>query len=167
MLVCLVVSGAYIAFRGFRAASEAGVSMSLIFRIRRMAAVAPRLELRILLIFPWKSLNSSSRMTRYMGYLNKIYRTVIAPLLYTQRLLYTPRTLLLNKKFKNPIFPVRNYISNALCAFVLPIYKYRFPSIGSGINLYNSLLFESFYYFFFYSSSALSLIINFLVLDLI
>jgi hypothetical protein len=106
-------------------------------------------------------------MTRYMGYFNRIYRTVIAPLSYTQRLLYTPRILLLNKKFKNPIFPVRSYISSALCAFVLPTYKYRFPSIGSNINLYSSLPFKSFYYLFFYSSSALSLIINFLVLGLI
>jgi hypothetical protein len=106
-------------------------------------------------------------MTRYMGYLNRIYRTVIASLSYAQRLLYTPGTLLLNKKFKNPIFPVRSYISSALYAFVLPTYRYRFPSIGSGINLYSSLLFKFFYYFFFYSSSALFLIIDFLILDLI
>jgi hypothetical protein len=132
-----------------------------------MAAVTPRLELRILLIFLWKPPNSSSRITRYMGHLNKIYRTVIAPLSHTQRLFYIPRTLLLNKKFKNPIFPIRNYISNALYAFVLSAYKYRFPSIGSSINLYSSLLFKFFYYLFFYSSSALSLIINFLVLGLI
>jgi hypothetical protein len=132
-----------------------------------MAAVTLRLELRILLIFPWKPLNSSSRKTRYVGYLNRIYRTVIAPLSYTQRLLYTLRILLSNKKFENPIFPVRSYISSALYAFVLPAYRYRFPSIGSGINLYSSLPFKPFYHLFFYSSSALSLIINFLVLGLI
>jgi hypothetical protein len=127
-----------------------------------MAAVAPGLELRILLIFPWKPPNSSSRITRYVGHLNRIYRTVIAPLSYTQRLFYTPRTLLLNKKFKNPIFLVRSYMSSALYAFVLPAYRYRFPSIGSGINLYSSLPFEPFCHLFFYSSSAplILLIIN-------
>jgi hypothetical protein len=104
-------------------------------------------------------------MTCYIEYLNKIYRTVIAPLSYTQRLLYISGTFLLNKKFKNPIFLVRNYISSALYAFVLPTYRYRFPSIGSGINLYSSLPFKPFYYLFFYSSFALSLIINFLVLN--
>jgi hypothetical protein len=132
-----------------------------------MAAVVPGLELRILLIFSWKPPNSSSRMTRYVGHLNRICRTVIALLSYTQRLLHIPRTLLSNKKFENPIFLVRSYMSSALYAFVLSAYRYRFPSIGSGINLYSSLPFKPFYYLFFYSSSALSLIIDFLVLGLI
>jgi hypothetical protein len=132
-----------------------------------MAAVAPGLELRILLIFPWKPANSSSRMTRYIGYFNRICRTVIAPSSYAQRLLHTPGTLLSNKKFKNPIFPVRSYMSSALCAFVLPAYRWRFSYVGSSVNLYSSLLFEPFCYLFFHSSSALSLIIVFLVLGLI
>jgi hypothetical protein len=132
-----------------------------------MAAVTPGLELRILLIFPWILANSSSRMTRHIGYFNRIYRTVIAPSSYTQRLFYTPKTLLSNKKFENPIFPVRSYISSALYAFVLSTYRWRFSFIGSSINLYNSLPFKPFYYLFFYSSSALFLIIIFLVLGLV
>src|SRR5450432_1490518 len=132
-----------------------------------MAAVAPGLELRILLIFPWKPANSSSRMTRHVGHLNRTCRTVIAPSSHAQRLLHTPGTLLSNKKFENPIFPVRSCMSSALCAFVLPAYRWRFSSIGSGINLYSSLPFEPFCHLFFHSSSALSLIIDFLVLCLI
>jgi hypothetical protein len=85
-----------------------------------MAAVAPGLELRILLISPWKSANSSSRMAHYVGHFNRTCRIVIAPLSHAQRLLHTPGTLLSNRKFKNPIFPVRSCVSSALCAFALP-----------------------------------------------
>jgi hypothetical protein len=85
-----------------------------------MAAVAPRLVLRILLISPRKSANSFSRMTRHVGHLNRTCRTVIAPSSHAQRLLYTPGTLLSNKKSENPIFPVRSCVSGALYAFVLP-----------------------------------------------
>jgi hypothetical protein len=65
-------------------------SRSLVLRIRRMAAVAPGLVLRILLISPRKSANSSSRMARHVGHLNRTCRTVIAPSSQAQRLLHTP-----------------------------------------------------------------------------
>jgi hypothetical protein len=93
-------------------------SRSLVLRIRRMAAVAPGLVLRILLISPRKSANSSSRIARHVGHLNRTCRTVIAPSSQAQRLLHTPGTLLSYRKFENPIFPVRSCVSSALCAFV-------------------------------------------------
>jgi hypothetical protein len=65
-------------------------SRSLVLRIRRMAAVAPGLVLRILLISPRKSANSSSRMARHVGHLNRTCRTVIAPSSHVQRLLHMP-----------------------------------------------------------------------------
>jgi hypothetical protein len=80
-------------------------SRSLIFRIRRMAAVAPGLELRILMIFPRKSANFSSRITRHIGYFNRIYYTVIASSSHAQRLLYTPRTLLLIRSLRTRFSP--------------------------------------------------------------
>jgi hypothetical protein len=114
-------------------------SKSLVLKIRRMAAVAPGLVLRILLISPRKSANSSSRMARHVGHLNKTCRTVIAPSSHAQRLLHTPGILLSYRKFENPIFPVRSCVSSALCAFVLPAWRWRFSCVGSGVNLYNSL----------------------------
>jgi hypothetical protein len=125
-----------------------------------MAAVTPGLVLRILLISPRNSASSSSRMTYYIRYFNRIYRTVIAPLSHAYRLFYIPGTLL-NKKFKNPIFPVRNYMSSALCAFALPTWRWRFSCVGYGVNLYSSLSFKPFYHLFFHSFSALSLIFVF------
>src|ERR1700733_14880923 len=95
-------------------------SRSLVLKIRRIAAVAPRLVLRILLLSPRKSANSSSRMAGYVGHLNRTCRTAIAPSSHAQRLLHTPDTLLSYRKFENPIFPVRSCVSSALCAFVLP-----------------------------------------------
>jgi hypothetical protein len=84
-----------------------------------MAVVAPGLVLRILLISPRKSANSFSRITRHKEHLNKTCYMVIALLSHTHRLFYTPGTLLLNKKFKNSIFPVRSCVSSALYAFAL------------------------------------------------
>jgi hypothetical protein len=132
-----------------------------------MAAVAPGLVLRILLISPRKPANSSSRIACHLGHFNRTCRTVIAPSSQAHRLLHTPGTLLLNRKFENPIFPVRSCVSSALCAFALPAWSWRFSCIGSGINLYSSLPFEPFCHLFFHSSSALSLIFVFLVLGLI
>jgi hypothetical protein len=99
---------------------------SLVLKIRRIAAVAPRLVLRILLMPPRKSANSSSRMARHVGNLNRTCRTVIAPSSHAQRLLHTPGTLLSYRKFENPIFPVRSCVSSALCVFVLPAWRWRF-----------------------------------------
>jgi hypothetical protein len=142
-------------------------SRSLVLRIMRMAAVAPRLVLRILLISPRKSVNSSSRMARHVEHLNRTCRTVIAPSSHAHRLLHTPGTLLSYRKFENPIFPVRSCVSSALCAFVLPAWRWRFSCVGSGVNLCSSLPFELSCYLFFYSSSLLSLIFVFLVLGFV
>jgi hypothetical protein len=117
-------------------------SRSLVLRIRRMAAVAPGFVLRIFLMSPRKSANSSSRMARHVGHLSRTCRTVIAPSSHAQRLLHTPGTLLSYRKFENPIFPVRSCMSSALCAFVLPVWRRRFSCVGSGVNLWSSLPFE-------------------------
>jgi hypothetical protein len=132
-----------------------------------MAAVAPGLVLRIFLMSPRKSANSSFRMARHVGHLSRTCRTVIAPSSHAQRLLHTPGTFLSYRKFENPIFPVRSCVSSALCAFVLPAWRWRFSCVGSGVNLWSSLPFELPCHLFFHSSSALSLIFVSLVLGLI
>jgi hypothetical protein len=86
-------------------------SRSLVLRIRRIAAVAPGLVLRILLISPRKFASSSSRIARHVGHLSKTCRTVTGPSSHAQRLLHTPGTLLSYRKFDNPIFPVRSCVS--------------------------------------------------------
>jgi hypothetical protein len=139
-------------------------SRSLVLKIRRIAAVAPGLVLRILLISPRKSVNSSSQMARHVGHLDRTCRTVIVPSSHAQRRFHTPGTLLSYRKFENPIFPVRSCVSSALCAFVLPAWRWRFACVGSGVNLYSSLPFELSCHLFFHFSSALSLIFVFLVL---
>ena len=108
-------------------------SRSLVLRIRRMAAVAPGLALRIFLMFLWKSANSS-RMACHVGHLSRTCRTVIASSSQAQRLLHTSGTLPSYRKFENPIFPVRSCMSSALCAFVLPAWRRRNSTVINNLR---------------------------------
>jgi hypothetical protein len=78
-----------------------------------MAAVTPELVLRILLLSPRESFNSSSRITRYIKYLNKVYYTIIALLSYTYRLFY--------------YYHLYTYRAVGLCGILSDI-RYRKPS---------------------------------------
>ena len=79
-------------------------SRSLVLRIRRTAAVASRVEDPSL--SPRNSANSSSRMTRHVGHLNRTCRTVIAPSSHAQRLLHTPGILLSHRKVRSSSYEV-------------------------------------------------------------
>jgi hypothetical protein len=89
--------------------------------------------------------SSSSLFPAYFRHVSKICRTVIVPVVQTQRSLFTLGTRRLVRKALKPILLVLSYVSSALSALSLPLCSIRVLFNGASINTFRCALFLLFY----------------------